>query len=121
MAAATVAVPRLIEELPAAERPSRLRAVAAGVPLEGVALAGALGAQESARRWLQDTRHIHLEITGDDLLDGRSPRGTGDRTALWRRCSSCASTAELPDGREAELQAALGLPMPEKNRAGGPT
>ena len=106
VAAATVAVPRLIEELPAAERPSRLRTVAAGVPLEGVALAGALGAQESARRWLQDTRHIHLEITGDDLLMAGVPEGPkiGQRleAALKLRLDG-----ELAGGREAELQAAL--------------
>ncbi len=119
VAAATVAVPRLIEELPAAERPSRLRAVAAGVPLEGVALAGALGAQESARRWLQDTRHIHLEITGDDLLTAGVPEGP----EIGRRLEAVLELrldGRLPDGHEAELQAALGLPMPEKNRAGGP-
>jgi tRNA nucleotidyltransferase (CCA-adding enzyme) len=119
VAAATVAVPRLIEELPAAERPSRLRTVAAGVPLEGVALAGALGAQESARRWLQDTRHIHLEITGDDLLMAGVPEGP----EIGQRLEAVLKLrldGELPNGREAERQAALGLPMPEKNRAGGP-
>ena len=42
VAAAALAVPRLLEELPRAERASELRAVARGVPLEGVALAGSL-------------------------------------------------------------------------------
>lgn len=106
VAAATVAVPRLIEELPAAERPSRLRTVAAGVPLEGVALAGALGAQESARRWLQDTRHIHLEITGDDLLMAGVPEGP----EIGQRLEAVLKLrldGELPNGREAELNMAL--------------
>jgi tRNA nucleotidyltransferase (CCA-adding enzyme) len=119
VAAATVAVPRLIEQLPAAERPSRLRAVAAGVPLEGVALAGALGAQESAGRWLENTRLIHLEITGDDLLAAGLPEGP----EIGRRLEAVLElrlNGRLPDGREAELQAALGLPMPEENGAGGP-
>ena len=35
---------------------------------ETVALAGALGAPEAARRWLEDLRHRRLAITGDDLL-----------------------------------------------------
>jgi tRNA nucleotidyltransferase (CCA-adding enzyme) len=118
VAAATVAVPRLIEELPAAERPSRLRAVAAGVPLEGVVLAGALGAQESASRWLQDTRHVHLEITGDDLLVAGVPEGPEIGRCL-EAVLELRLDGRLPDGHEAELQAALGLPMPEKNRAGG--
>ena len=81
VAAAAVAVPRLLEELPAAERPSEIRAAALGVPLEGVALAGALGCEEPARRWLERLRNVHLEITGDDLLIAGRPRGAGDRTA----------------------------------------
>jgi tRNA nucleotidyltransferase (CCA-adding enzyme) len=108
VAAATVAVPRLIEELPAAERPSRLRTVAAGVPLEGVALAGALGAQESARRWLQDTRHIHLEITGDDLLMAGVPEGPGIGQCL-EAILKLRLDGELPNGREAELNKALAV------------
>jgi len=115
VAAATVAVPRLIEELPAAERPSRLRTVAAGVPLEGVALAGALGAQESARRWLQDTRHIRLEITGDDLLMAGVPEGPeiGQRLEALLKLRL---DGELADGREAELNTALAIEEGEHER-----
>jgi tRNA nucleotidyltransferase (CCA-adding enzyme) len=107
VAAATVAVPRLIEELPAVEHPSALRAVALGVPLEGVALAGALGCEEPARRWLEQTRHVRLEITGDDLLTAGVPEGPeiGLRleAALHRKLDGeLAST-----GRDAELTAAL--------------
>ena len=119
VAAATVAVPRLIEELPAAERPSRLRAVAAGVPLEGVALAGALGARESAGRWLEDTRHIALEVTGADLLAAGLPEGP----EIGRRLEAVLELrldGRLAEGREAELQAALDRPTPAENGAGGP-
>jgi tRNA nucleotidyltransferase (CCA-adding enzyme) len=119
VAAATVAVPRLIEELPAAERPSRLRAVAAGVPLEGVALAGALGAGESANRWLQDARHIALEIDGADLIAA----GISEGPEIGQRLEAVLKLrldGELADGREAELQAALDPVMPEENSAGGP-
>ncbi|HZL48120.1 MAG TPA: hypothetical protein VFC30_03790 [Solirubrobacteraceae bacterium] len=105
VAAAAAAAPRLIEELPAAERPSVLRAVALGVPLEGVALAGALGCEEPARRWLEQTRHVQLEITGEDLLAAGIPEGPeiGDRlgAALRMRLDG-----ELGAGREAELKAA---------------
>jgi tRNA nucleotidyltransferase (CCA-adding enzyme) len=118
--AATVAVPRLIEELPVAERPSRLRAAAAGVPLEGVALAGALGARESAGRWLEDTRHIALEVTGADLLAAGLPEGP----EIGRRLEAVLELrldGRLADGREAELQAALDRATPAENGAGGPS
>jgi tRNA nucleotidyltransferase (CCA-adding enzyme) len=119
VAAATVAVPRLIEQLPSAARPSALRAAVQGVPPEGVALAGALGCEEQARRWLQDMRHIHLEIDGSDLLAAGLPEGP----EIGRRLEAVLELrldGRLPDGREAELRAALGLPMPEENGAGGP-
>jgi len=112
VAAATVAVPRLIAELPAAERPSLLRSVAIDVPLEGVALAGALGAQESASRWLQDTRHIHLEITGDDLLMA----GVSEGPEIGRRLETVLKSrldGELPIGRAAELNMALARAVEE--------
>jgi tRNA nucleotidyltransferase (CCA-adding enzyme) len=104
--AAAGAVPRLIEELPAAERPSALRAVARSVPLEGVALAGALGCEEPARRWLEEIRHVRLEITGDDLLMAGVPEGP----EIGRRLEAVLKlrlAGELPNGREAELKAAL--------------
>jgi tRNA nucleotidyltransferase (CCA-adding enzyme) len=108
VAAAAAAVPRLIDDLPAADRPSRLRAVALRVPLEGIALAGAVSepAAEPARRWLGDVRHVRLQISGDDLLAAGIPAGPaiGSRleTTLRRRLDG-----ELDDGREAELAAAL--------------
>jgi tRNA nucleotidyltransferase (CCA-adding enzyme) len=106
VAAATVAVPRLIEEMPAAERPSILRTVAAGVPLEGVALAGALGCEEPARRWLEQSRHVHLQITGEDLLTAGIPEGP----EIGRRLEAALKLrldGELADGRDAELTASL--------------
>jgi tRNA nucleotidyltransferase (CCA-adding enzyme) len=106
VAAAAVAVPRLIEQLPGAERPSALRAAALGVPLEGVALAGALGCEEPARRWLEQTRHVHLQITGEDLLTAGIPEGP----QIGRRLEAALKLrldGELADGREAELTASL--------------
>jgi tRNA nucleotidyltransferase (CCA-adding enzyme) len=104
--AAAVAVPRLLGELPAAARPSAIRAAARGVPLEGVALAGALGCEEPARRWLRVVRHVQLEITGDDLLKA----GVAEGPEIGRRLEAVLELrldGELAGGREAELAAAL--------------
>lgn len=38
------------------------------VPPEAVAVAGARGPSEAARRWLDDLRHVRLAISGDDVL-----------------------------------------------------
>jgi tRNA nucleotidyltransferase (CCA-adding enzyme) len=108
IAAAAVTVPRLVDELSAAERPSQLRIAVAGVPPEGVALAGGVSesATEPARRWLTELRDVRLAITGDDLLAAGVPEGPeiGRRldVALRMRLDG-----ELGKGREAELAAAL--------------
>jgi tRNA nucleotidyltransferase (CCA-adding enzyme) len=79
------------------------------VPAEAVALAGAHGASGPARRWLDELRHVTLQIGGDDLLAAGVPRGpeVGARlaAALDRRLDG-----ELAEGREAELAAALQAP-----------
>ncbi|HEV2998584.1 MAG TPA: hypothetical protein VGX16_05710, partial [Solirubrobacteraceae bacterium] len=115
--AACAAVPGLRLGLPAArESPGALYALAAGVPVEGVALAGALAGdmgaggpelREAARRWLGEVRHVRLGITGEDLLAAGIPEGPEIgrrlRETLMRRLRG-----ELPDDREAQLRAALG-------------
>jgi tRNA nucleotidyltransferase (CCA-adding enzyme) len=71
---------------------------------ETVALAGALGAPEEARRWLEDLRHAKLAITGDDLL------AAGLEGPAIGRALEAATAAMLDgqaDGREAQLAAAL--------------
>jgi tRNA nucleotidyltransferase (CCA-adding enzyme) len=71
------------------------------VPVEVVALAGG----ENARRWIEELRHVRLEITGDDLLAAGVPQGpeVGRRlqAALDRKLDG-----EIA-GREQELAAAL--------------
>ena len=71
---------------------------------ETVALAGALGAPEAARRWLEQLRHATLAITGDDLVSA-GLEGPAVGRALG------AATAAMLDGeapdREAQLAAAL--------------
>ena len=50
------------------ERPSAIWALLRREAPETVALAGALGAPEPARRWLDELRHVRLAISGDDLV-----------------------------------------------------
>jgi tRNA nucleotidyltransferase (CCA-adding enzyme) len=95
----------LAARLAAATTPSELAAVADPVPPEAVVVAGAFGAEEPARRWLRELRHVRPAITGRDLLDAGVPQGPeiGRRLALAR--------AALLDGRattrEEQLAAAL--------------
>jgi tRNA nucleotidyltransferase (CCA-adding enzyme) len=126
------AVPRLLEALPSAASPSALRAVVRGLPLEAIALAGALGdmallgraedvytadakswlererppAQKAARRWLAELRHVRLEISGHDLLAA----GISEGPEIGRRLEAVLNLrldGELAEGRAAELAAAL--------------
>jgi tRNA nucleotidyltransferase (CCA-adding enzyme) len=105
---AATAVSRLTDALPAAVRPSALRAAVDGVPPEGVALAG--GASESAagpaRRWLTELRGVRLQITGEDLLAAGIPEGP----AVGRKLNAALDRkldGDLAGGRDAELAAAL--------------
>ncbi len=103
--------PRLAAAMTAAARPSALARVLRTLPAEAVALAGAHGAAEPARRWLEELRHVALQIGGDDLLAAGIPAGPsiGARlaAALDRRLDG-----ELAPGRDAELAAALAAPDP---------
>jgi tRNA nucleotidyltransferase (CCA-adding enzyme) len=106
VAAAACAVPRLIEQLPIVELPSELRAAVLGVPLEGIALAGVLGGDGPAAYWLEEVRHVQLEVTGDDLIAA----GLTEGPEIGRRLEAVLKLrldGELEDGREAELKAAL--------------
>jgi tRNA nucleotidyltransferase (CCA-adding enzyme) len=108
IAASAAAAPRLVEELPAAARPSQLRAALAGVPVEGIALAGGLSrpAAEPAGRWLTHLRDVRLSITGEDLLAAGLPEGP----ELGRRLRATLDRkldGELADTPAAELAAAL--------------
>jgi hypothetical protein len=70
-----------------------------------VALAGAVGAEEPARQWLERLRDVRLEIDGRDLLAAGVPEGPAVGRGL-----AAARAAKLDGevaGREAELAAAL--------------
>jgi len=87
-------------------RPSELADLLARLPVEAVALAGARGDAQAARRWLDELRHVRLEVTGDDLRKAGLPEGP----ELGRRLARTLARkldGELPGGREAELAAAL--------------
>jgi tRNA nucleotidyltransferase (CCA-adding enzyme) len=99
--------PQLAAAMTAARRPSALARVLRGVPAEAAALAGTHGdAAAAARRWLDDLRHVELEIGGADLLAAGLPAGPAIGTrlaaALDRRLDG-----DLAPGRDAELAAAL--------------
>jgi tRNA nucleotidyltransferase (CCA-adding enzyme) len=114
VAAACAAVPHLIDELPRAASPSRLRALAQAIPPEGIALAGAVSEQAAgaARRWLAEVRHVRLLITGADLLAAGVPQGpeVGRRLEAALSAKLDGALAERGGDREAELAAALGVP-----------
>jgi tRNA nucleotidyltransferase (CCA-adding enzyme) len=88
------------------DAPSQLARALRGTPVEAVALAGARGAAQPARRWLDELRHVGLQITGDDLLAAGIPQGP----ELGRRLQAVLDLrldGALAAGREAELRAAL--------------
>jgi tRNA nucleotidyltransferase (CCA-adding enzyme) len=88
-----------------AGRPSEIAAVVRGVPIEAVALAGALGAEDAARAWIQDLRHVSLDIDGDDLLAAGIPQGEAIGRALGTALSARLDGAALD--RDAQLAVAL--------------
>jgi tRNA nucleotidyltransferase (CCA-adding enzyme) len=95
----------LARALDAARLPSEIAAAVGSAPAELVALAGALDAEGPARRWLDDLRHVRLEIDGDDLLAaGLIP---GPAVGAGLAAARAAKLDGRADGREAELAAAL--------------
>jgi tRNA nucleotidyltransferase (CCA-adding enzyme) len=105
--AAATGAERLARMLAAASGPSQIAAAVGGAGPEQVALAGALGPTDVARRWLAELRHVKLEIGGDDLLAaGVAPGpalGAGLRGAL------AAKLDGRVDGREQELAEAVSV------------
>jgi tRNA nucleotidyltransferase (CCA-adding enzyme) len=81
--------------------PAEIARAARGAPLEAVAIVGG----ENARRWINDLRHVRLEITGDDLLAAGVPQGPeiGERL---RRALDRKLDGEIA-GRADELRVAL--------------
>jgi len=88
-----------------ASRPSEIAAAVRGAPVEAVALAGALGAEDAARTWIEDLRHVRLAIDGADLLAAGVPQGEAIGRALAAALRARLD-GEAPD-RDAQLAVAL--------------
>jgi tRNA nucleotidyltransferase (CCA-adding enzyme) len=96
----------LARAIAAAGSPSELGRLLAGRPIEAVALAGALGPAAAVTRWLDELRHVGLEIDGDDLIAaGVAPGPELGRRLEWTLARKLDGL--LPAGREAELLSAL--------------
>ena len=103
--AAALDAPAIAAQLGAARRPSEIAAAARGRPAAAVAQAGALGAEQAARRWLEELCHVRLDIGGADLVAEGVPEGPAIGRAL-----DAAMRARLDGearGREEELRAAM--------------
>ncbi len=92
--------------VPADTTPSGLWRAWHAVPVEAVAVAGGRGGREAARRWIEELRHVRLEIGGDDLIAAGLSEGPhiGRRLA---RALAAKLDGQLTGGREAELAYAL--------------
>ncbi len=90
--------------LHAAQTDSQIARAARGAPPEVVALAG--GPQ--AERWLDELRHVRLQITGEDLKAAGVPEGPAVGRAL-AHVLDARLDGTLAPGREAELAAALAM------------
>jgi tRNA nucleotidyltransferase (CCA-adding enzyme) len=103
--AAATRARELARGLQDAREPSEIAAAVGSGPVELVALAGALGAAGPARRWLDELRHVRLEIDGSDLLAAGLEPGPAVGAGL-----AAARAAKLDGrarGRRAELAEAL--------------
>ena len=100
--AAALSAPGLAQEAPAGD--VALWRCFAGERPETVALAGALGVHEAARRWLGDVRHRRLAITGDDIV-AAGLRGPAVGRAL--EAATEAMLAGVAPTRDEQLAAAL--------------
>lgn len=107
--AAVRRAPGLSGQLRRAQRASEIATAARTAPPEAVALAGALGAPEPARRWLEELRHVSLEIGGEDLLAAGVAAGPEVGAGLARALA--AKLDGRTDGPESELAVALGHSM----------
>ena len=106
--------PALAEALQSARLPSEIADAVQRTSPEALALAGPLGDADAARRWLDELRHVVLEIDGNDLRAAGIPPGPaigrGLRAALAAKLDGEVAT------RDEELAAALqAARAPEEN------
>jgi tRNA nucleotidyltransferase (CCA-adding enzyme) len=96
---------RLAQRLATADTRSEIARTVGTSGIETVALAFSQGAPSQSLTWLQDLRHLTLDITGDDLTQHGIPEGPAIGKALAN------ARAALMDGtatdRESQLRVAL--------------
>jgi tRNA nucleotidyltransferase (CCA-adding enzyme) len=96
---------RVASALRAADAPSEIAAALNGAPVELAALAGALGPAAQARRWIDELRHVRLQIDGADLIAAGILEGPAIGRGL--RAALAAKLDGRADTRERELSEAL--------------
>lgn len=121
--AAASRAPAMARALAAASRASEIADLAAGAPVELIALAGALttptgDAGAAARRWLNELRGVRLEIGGSDLIAAGVPRGPAIGAGL--RGALAAKLDGRVRGRDAELAEALRAASASRGGIGEP-
>jgi tRNA nucleotidyltransferase (CCA-adding enzyme) len=99
----------LAAELRAAGDDAALWQAARRAGPEVVAVAGALGAEEAARRWLGDVRHRRLAITGDDFVAAGL---TGPAVGEALEAAQLAALAGAAPGAAEQLAAGLAAVRP---------
>jgi tRNA nucleotidyltransferase (CCA-adding enzyme) len=97
--------PVLAPRLRRARAASSIAAVVGRAPVEAVALAGALGAADNARRWIEQLRLVTLTIGGADLLAAGVPGGPAIGSGL--RAALSAKLDGAVGDRAGELAVAL--------------
>jgi tRNA nucleotidyltransferase (CCA-adding enzyme) len=109
--------PLLAPRLRRARAASSIAATIGRAPVEAVALAGALGAVDNARRWIEQLRLVTLSIGGADLIAAGVPSGpaigAGLRAALMAKLDG-----DVGDRAE-ELAEALRAARARTDRADG--
>jgi tRNA nucleotidyltransferase (CCA-adding enzyme) len=105
IAAAATGAERTATALQQAASPSEIAAAVGPAEPELVAIAGALGAAEAAREWLDRLRHVRLEIDGGDLIEAGVPEGPAVGEGL--RAALAAKLDGLTSGRDDELRRAM--------------
>jgi len=95
----------LAAALAGASRPSEIAAAVGAGPPELVALAGALGPVQAATAWLDELRHVELEIGGHDLL--AAGVAAGPMIGAGLRAARAAKLDGEAHGRGSELSHAL--------------
>jgi tRNA nucleotidyltransferase (CCA-adding enzyme) len=95
----------LADALDEARSPSEIAAAVGAASPEAVALAGAFGPAAKATEWLDELRHVRLEIDGSDLVAAGLARGPQIGLAL-RAALAAKLDGSAPD-RESQLARAL--------------